>query len=141
MGTVTRSTMFMIVETKTNYNFLLGHEWIHGVGVVPSSMHQRITIWRPDSIMENMEADHGYFKTPINHVDRFQFDKHLDNIAPYDPTIFAFTPDDNAYCSLYLHPINGFQWDREVVGEYDFGYIGTPGVDPTGRGSEFYDDD
>ncbi|XP_050878709.1 uncharacterized protein LOC127082510 [Lathyrus oleraceus] len=57
VGTVTRSTMFMIVETKANYNMLLGSEWIDGVGVVPSSMHQRITIWRPDSIMENVEAD------------------------------------------------------------------------------------
>ncbi|XP_050916149.1 uncharacterized protein LOC127131264 [Lathyrus oleraceus] len=40
VGTVTRSIMFMIVETKANYNMLLGRECIHGVGVVPSSMHQ-----------------------------------------------------------------------------------------------------
>lgn len=44
VGTITRSMMFMIVETKTNYNLLLGREWIHGVGVVPSFMHQRFTI-------------------------------------------------------------------------------------------------
>lgn len=141
VGTVTKSIMFMIVETKANYNLLLGREWIHGVGVVPSSMHQRIIIWRPNGIVKNIKADQGYFKTPINHVDRRQFDKHLANIAPYDPTNFAFTPDDEAYCSLYLHPTNGFHWDKEVVGEDDFGYIGTLGVDPTGWGSEFGDDD
>lgn len=39
VGTVTRSIMFMIVETKANYNLLLGREWIYGVGAVPSSMH------------------------------------------------------------------------------------------------------
>lgn len=39
VGTVTRSKMFMIVETKANYNMLLGREWIHGVGAVPSLMH------------------------------------------------------------------------------------------------------
>ncbi|XP_050889916.1 uncharacterized protein LOC127095244 [Lathyrus oleraceus] len=44
VGTVTRSTMFMIVETKANYNLLLRRKWIHGVGVVPSSVHQRIII-------------------------------------------------------------------------------------------------
>lgn len=141
VGTVTRSTMFMIMDTKANYNLLLGREWIHGVGAVPCSMHQKVTIWRPDGIIENIEADYGYSKTLINHVDIHQFDKHLANIAPCDPTSFAFTPDDNAYCSLYLHPINGFQWDREVVGKDDFGYIGTPGVDPTGWGSKFGDDD
>lgn len=44
VGTVTRSTMFIIMETKANYNLLLGREWIHGVGFVPSSMYQRIII-------------------------------------------------------------------------------------------------
>ncbi|XP_050919193.1 uncharacterized protein LOC127136704 [Lathyrus oleraceus] len=57
LGIVTRSTMFMIVETKANYNLLLGRKWIHGVGVVPSSLHQRIIIWHPESIVENIEAD------------------------------------------------------------------------------------
>lgn len=108
VGIVTRSTIFMIMETKANYNLLLGREWIHGFGDVPSSMHQRIIIWHLDGIMENIEADQGYFKNPINHVNRRQFDKHLANIALCDPTNFAFTPDDNAYCSLYLHPNNGF---------------------------------
>ena len=132
VGTVTRPTVFMVVETKANYNLLLGREWIHGIGVVPSSMHQRITIWRPDGIVVNIEADQGYFKAPINHVDRRQFDKHLTNIAPCNPTDFTFTPDDNAYYLLYLHPVNGFRWDREVVGEYDFLYFDTSGITPTG---------
>ncbi|XP_050908094.1 uncharacterized protein LOC127121688 [Lathyrus oleraceus] len=39
VGTVSKSIIFMIVETKVNYNLLLGREWIHGVGVVPSSDH------------------------------------------------------------------------------------------------------
>ncbi|XP_050902792.1 uncharacterized protein LOC127115248 [Lathyrus oleraceus] len=39
IGIVTRSIMFMIMETKANDNLLLGREWIHGVEVVPSSMH------------------------------------------------------------------------------------------------------
>lgn len=109
VGTDTRSTMFMIMETKANYNMLLGREWIHGVGAIPSSMHQRIIIWRPNGIVENIEADQGYFKTPINHVDRCQFDKHLATIAPCDSAKFAFTPDDNAYCSLSFHPHYGFR--------------------------------
>ncbi|KAI5425884.1 hypothetical protein KIW84_031635 [Lathyrus oleraceus] len=141
VGTVTRSTMFMIVETKANCNMLLGREWIHGVGAVPSSMHQRIIIRRPDGIAENIEADQGYFRTHINHVDRSQFDKHLATIAPCDSAEFAFTHDDNAYCSLSLHPHYGFRWDREVVGEDNLCYLGVAGIDLTGWGSEFSDDD
>ena len=42
VGFVTRSTLFMVVPSNANFNFLLGREWIHGIGVVPSSMHQRV---------------------------------------------------------------------------------------------------
>ena len=57
IGSSCRPTMFMVIEAKANYNFLLGREWIHGVGAVPSSMHQRLVLWREDGIVENIEAD------------------------------------------------------------------------------------
>src|SRR4051812_12185243 len=44
VGSVTRPTMFMMILAKANHNLLLGREWIHGVAVVPSTMHQRLTI-------------------------------------------------------------------------------------------------
>lgn len=53
--------MFMIIASKATYNLLLGREWIHGVGAVPSSLHQRIAIWKNDGIVENIEADQGYY--------------------------------------------------------------------------------
>ena len=141
VGTVTMPTIFMVVETKANYNLLLGREWIHGIGAVPSSMHQRITIWRPDGIVENIEADQGYFKAPINHIDQRQFDKHLANIAPCNPANFDFTQDDNAFCSLYLDPANGFQWDKVVVGDGELPFFDISHIEPTGWGSEFSDND
>jgi len=48
VGAVVRPTLFMVVPSKVNFNLLLGREWIHGIGVVPSSMHQRIALWRDD---------------------------------------------------------------------------------------------
>ena len=44
VGTIVRPTMFMVISAKPNYNFLLGREWIHGIGAVPSLMHQCVTI-------------------------------------------------------------------------------------------------
>ena len=61
VGKILQPTMFMFISTKPNYNILLGREWIHGIGAVPSSMHQRVTIWRPDGIVENIEADQSYY--------------------------------------------------------------------------------
>lgn len=54
VGTITNPIMFMVIALKANHNLLLGRESIQGIGVVPSSMHQRVTIWRSDGIMENI---------------------------------------------------------------------------------------
>lgn len=57
VGTIIRPTLFMVISSKENYNLLLGRELIHGVGAVPSTLHQKNSTWRLDGIMENVEAD------------------------------------------------------------------------------------
>lgn len=66
VGTITRPTMFMVIVSKAKYNLLLGQEWIHGIGVVPSSLYQHISIWRNDGIMENIEVDQSYYMAEVN---------------------------------------------------------------------------
>lgn len=39
VGPTTRPTIFMVITYNANYNLLLGSEWIHGVGAVPSTLH------------------------------------------------------------------------------------------------------
>ncbi|MCI36892.1 hypothetical protein A2U01_0058116, partial [Trifolium medium] len=41
VGSTVRPTLFLLVPSKANYNLLLGREWIHGIGAVPSTLHQR----------------------------------------------------------------------------------------------------
>lgn len=53
-GTTTRLTLFMVINSKANFNLLLGREWIHGIGAMPSTVHQRLIIWRKDVIIENI---------------------------------------------------------------------------------------
>ena len=62
---------------KTNFNLLLGREWIHGVGDVFSSMHHRVVIWRDEGSVENVEEDQSYFLVEVNHVTRKTFQKSL----------------------------------------------------------------
>jgi len=54
VGTITKPTLFIGVPSKANFSLLLGREWIHGVGAVPSSMHQKIVIWREDGLVEKL---------------------------------------------------------------------------------------
>lgn len=113
---ITSPTMFMVITSRTNYNLLLGREWIHGIGAVPSSLHQRISIWRDDDIVENIEADQSYFMAKVNHMDKHHFDRNLENIEPCSPTSFPCRPSDKAFYFLNLHPTHGFNSDREIMG-------------------------
>jgi len=67
--------MFMVVPSKANFNALLGREWIQGVGAVPSTLHQRLSIWREDGLVENIEADESYFLAEVNTITKENFDK------------------------------------------------------------------
>jgi len=37
-GSVSKTTIFMVVPSKANFNVLLGREWIHGVGAVCNAL-------------------------------------------------------------------------------------------------------
>lgn len=50
----------MVIASDANYNMFLGHKQIHGIGVVPSNLNQRIATWLPDDIVKNIEADQSY---------------------------------------------------------------------------------
>ena len=38
IGELTSNVLFHIIDVKTTYNMLLGHPWIHGNGIVPSTL-------------------------------------------------------------------------------------------------------
>ncbi|KAL4625463.1 hypothetical protein ACB092_05G028000 [Castanea dentata] len=40
IGELTSNVLFHVIDAKTTYNILLGRPWIHGNGIVPSTLHQ-----------------------------------------------------------------------------------------------------
>ena len=44
VGSTSKPTLFMVIKSNANYNLLLGREWIHEIGVVPSTLHQWVAI-------------------------------------------------------------------------------------------------
>jgi len=115
VGSIKINTMFMVVPSKANFNALLHREWIHGVGEVPSNLHQRIFIWREDGLVENIEADQSYFLAEVNTITKENFDKQLANIPPCMTRGPTNEIQDNEMFSMQLVPKYGFQWNREVV--------------------------
>jgi len=117
VGTVVRKTLFMVVPSNGGnrgyFNLLLGSEWIHGIGIVPSSMHQRISIWSDDGRVDNIEADQSYFLAEVNQITRKIFDKNLENIAPCSLAKLDDANQSDA-SSMKVHPTHGFMWERET---------------------------
>jgi hypothetical protein len=60
VGSKTMTTTFFVVDVKGRYNVLLGRDWIHANGCVPSTLHQCVIQWVGDSV-EIMEADESEF--------------------------------------------------------------------------------
>jgi len=115
VGSVKRNTMFMVVPSKANFNALLGREWIHGVGAVPSTLHQRLSIWREDGLVENIEADQSYFLAEVNTITKENFDKQLPRIPPCLSLGPTYEVQDDEMFSMQLVPKYGFQWPWEIV--------------------------
>ena len=55
--TVDRVTSFIVVASKAGYNTLFGKEWIQGVGMVPSTLHQKLIIWNEEGNVKVVCAD------------------------------------------------------------------------------------
>jgi len=115
VGSINRTTMFMAVPSKENFNVLLGREWIHGVGVVPSTMHQRLAIWREDGLLENIEVDQSYFLAEVNNINEKNLDKQLASIPPCISLGPGYEVQENEMFSMKLHPNVGFIWYRAVI--------------------------
>ncbi|XP_016168498.1 uncharacterized protein LOC107611045 [Arachis ipaensis] len=63
-----RNTVFVVVSSKASYNALLGQDWIHGVGVVPSTVHQSVLLWTKDGKPEVIKADSTLYVEQL-HID------------------------------------------------------------------------
>lgn len=69
-----RGSLFMVIRSNANCNLLLRSEWIHCIGVLPSTLHQRVSILRDDGIVENIEAGQSCYKADISKVGKKDFD-------------------------------------------------------------------
>lgn len=92
VSTTTRLILFVVIAFNANYSFLLGHEWIHGIGGIPLTLHQSIFIWYQNSIIDNIEADQSYNMAEVNKVGNKHFDKNLAKIPPCYAVEEVYTP-------------------------------------------------
>lgn len=80
--------------------------------MVPSTVHQRLVIWRKDGIVENIEADQSYYRIDEAKGSKKSLDQHLVNITPCEDESGSYTLVNTGRV-LNLDPGHGFLWDAE----------------------------
>ncbi|XP_070677776.1 uncharacterized protein [Malus domestica] len=71
-------TAFFIVDSKTEYNALLGRDWIHQTNCIPSSLYQVLIFWDGKLVMVH-PADTQPFET--NMIQARYYDDHVGYIT------------------------------------------------------------
>nr|VDC96094.1 unnamed protein product [Brassica oleracea] len=65
---VNMSTKFLVVDCDSSYNKILGRPWIHGMGAVPSTVHQMVkfpTPWGIKAIRGDQEYSRSCYQTTM----------------------------------------------------------------------------
>lgn len=88
----------MVINSKANFNLLLGREWIREIGAVPSTVHKRLIIWRKDGIIENIEAGQSYYRIDEAKGSKKSFNQHLVNIEPCDDEAGSYISVNTGLC-------------------------------------------
>lgn len=70
-------TTFFMVDTSSNYNALLGRDWIHSNWCVPSSLHQLLLFWNDNNSIEVVFVDEKPFLASTNNVEAQLYDDNI----------------------------------------------------------------
>ncbi|KAG5523743.1 hypothetical protein RHGRI_030657 [Rhododendron griersonianum] len=79
VGTRKMNATFFVVDSSSNYNALLGRDWIHINGCVPSSLHQALIFLKQEEAegVEVFWADQHPFKAETNNVEADLYKEYL----------------------------------------------------------------
>ncbi|XP_070668828.1 uncharacterized protein [Malus domestica] len=74
----THMTVFFVVDSKTEYNALLGRDWIYQTSCIPSSLYQVLVLWDGKSVTVH-PADSQPFE--VNMIQARYYDDHVGYIT------------------------------------------------------------
>lgn len=106
VGRNKRPTIFVVIFSQVNFNVLLGREWIHKVGVVPSTVHQKLFIWNNEGQLKVVEANQSSYESYVPIAE--QPNKTLALIAPLEI-------NDPYWVNQKTKPSNYFMWNPRKV--------------------------
>jgi hypothetical protein len=104
VGSKTIQTTFFVVNVKGRYNILLGHDWIHANGCVPSTLHQCVIQWISDEV-EVVQADDSACIALAESLGDFQ-DKEIKCLTGWDLSEFDYVSvGQGGFVSVSVKPM------------------------------------
>ena len=105
------SILFQVLRIQSSFNPLLGHPWIHEIGAIPSSLHQKFKfIHEGCIIMIRSDKDVVTSFEPVLHISHNEDDLHLTGFT-FDEVQVVSLEDD----SRDLVPITFDQLSNTLV--------------------------
>ena len=88
---------------KASFNMLIGCDWIHAVGAIPSTLHPKFIMWSEDRKIEEIAIDNN---PCYLHVDFIVYNL---KVKPIDIDVITFDPTLISECQIrrdgfYLMP-------------------------------------
>ena len=71
VGGVTKPTKFTVLDIPVTYSLLLGRPWIHSVGAVPSSLHQKLKFVHEGKLI-SVNGDEDIISAIMSDVNEYQ---------------------------------------------------------------------
>ncbi|KAL1371298.1 hypothetical protein AAHE18_01G121300 [Arachis hypogaea] len=119
VGSVNRPTLFVVVPSKAGFNLLLGRDWIHEMGVIPSTLHQKLIFWNEDGGVEEVLADNSFEKNNTDTVKKVEVQDPLEKVDignsdyPRPTYVSKILPDDfkKEMVKILKEYCDCFAWD------------------------------
>lgn len=71
-----------MVSSNSNYNALIGRDWIHSWWAIPSSLHQFLVFWNGNKV-EVVWADGHPFVAKVNAAEAILYDDEIGPVRFY----------------------------------------------------------
>ena len=106
IGQVKYSILFQVLRIQSSFNLLLGRPWIHEVGTIPSSLHQKVKFIHEGRII-TIQSDKDVVTSfePVLKISHSEDDLHLTGFVFYEVQVVSLEDDnrDMVPMSFYQH--------------------------------------
>ena len=137
IGPVIYSILFQVLRIQSSFNLLLGRPWIHEVGAIPSSLHQKVKFIHEGQII-TIQSDRDAITSsePVLQISHSEDDLHLTGFT-FDEVQVVCLEDDR----MDMIPMSFDQYSSTLVFSMMRGMSYMPGLGlapPAGAARVYY---